>query len=102
MTARAPLAEHFLPVRPAHRRRKQKKYRQTCCLQDHSPRIADDGPVFHAREYTPGAEQLSGEQLFHDLAFDIGQSKLAALEAIRQPRVIEAQPVEQSGVEIVN
>src|SRR5579864_6812161 len=49
-----------------------------------------------------GAEALSGEQLLHHLALDVGQSKVSALEAICQARVIEAQTVEQGGVEIVN
>jgi hypothetical protein len=44
----------------------------------------------------------SCQQLLHDFAVDIGQSEIAALEAERQPRVIEAQQVQNRGVQIVH
>ena len=38
---------------------------------------------------------LSGEQPSHDLTFDVGQTKIPALEAVSQLGVIESEQVEQ-------
>ena len=40
--------------------------------------------------------------LAHDMAFDIGQPEIAACVAIRQTFVVEAQQVQDRGVQVVN
>ena len=37
-----------------------------------------------------------------DVAVDVGQAEVAALEAVRQPLVVQAQAVEQRRVEVVD
>src|SRR5262245_37664669 len=62
--------------------------------------------IFESPPYKepPGApvEIWSGDQLLHDLAADIGEPKIAALEAVGQARVIEAEQGQQRGVEIID
>src|SRR6266850_1803939 len=48
-----------------------------------------------------GASGLRQER-FDDFAFDVGQPKIAALESIGEFRVIEAEQVQQSRVEIMH
>src|SRR3954466_9033567 len=47
------------------------------------------------------ANNLS-QQRFHDLAFDIGQPIIAALESEREPFVIEAEQMQNRRLQIVN
>jgi len=44
----------------------------------------------------------SGEELLDEPAVDVGQAKVAALEAIRQPLVVEAEQVQQRRVQVVD
>src|SRR5258707_14414214 len=44
----------------------------------------------------------SREDWFHDFAADIGEAEVAALELEREPRVIDAEQVQDRRVEIVN
>ena len=37
-----------------------------------------------------------------DLAADVGQAEVAALEAVGQPRVVEAEQVQDRGVQVVD
>jgi len=48
------------------------------------------------------SEQSSGEQLGHDGAGDVGEAAVAALEAIRELRVVEAELVQNRRVQIVH
>ena len=45
---------------------------------------------------------ISCEDPFHHVAMDIGQPEVAALEAVRESRVIDAEAVQERGVEIVD
>src|SRR5262249_35484623 len=58
-------------------------------------RLACVSGVAQAGEYT--LSQDAG----NDVAFDIGQAEVAALEAVGELRVVEAQAVQQRGVEVV-
>ena len=49
---------------------------------------------------TPGRE--SGEQFLNDVPVHVGQPEVAALEAVGQPLVVEAQQVQERGVQIVD
>jgi hypothetical protein len=40
--------------------------------------------------------------LFHNFAFDIGQTKVASLEAVGEFRVVESEEVQESRVEVVD
>src|SRR6476620_10441653 len=42
------------------------------------------------------------QQVVYDLAFDVGKTKVAALKSIGQFRVIEAEQMQERGVEIVD
>ena len=44
---------------------------------------------------------LSGNELVHDMAVDVGQAEVAAIVAEGEPLVIQAQQVEDGGVEVV-
>jgi hypothetical protein len=44
----------------------------------------------------------SSQHGFDDISMHVGQSEVAALETIRQPLVIDAQQVQQRGLEIVD
>ncbi len=44
----------------------------------------------------------SGDQLRDDLAGDVGQAEVAPLEAVGEPRVVDAEQVEDRGVEVVD
>jgi hypothetical protein len=39
---------------------------------------------------------------FHDFAMDVGEAVVAALEAVGEPGVVEAEQVQRGGVEVVN
>ena len=43
-----------------------------------------------------------GQQFFDDRAADVGEAEVAALEAVGELRVVEAQQVQQRGVQIVD
>src|SRR5690242_14904199 len=42
------------------------------------------------------------QDLLHNFAFNVGQAKIAAAEAIREARVIEPQEVQNRGVQVVH
>src|SRR4051812_13890018 len=46
--------------------------------------------------------RCSRQQTFHDLAADVGQSEISALESVGQLGVIEAEQVEDRGVKVVD
>ena len=45
---------------------------------------------------------MSGKQIFDDVAVHIRQPEVPALELVRQPRVVDAQAVQNRGLQIVN
>ena len=44
---------------------------------------------------------LSGNELVHDIAVDVGEAEVSAVVAEGEPLVIQAQQVEDGGVEVV-
>ena len=44
----------------------------------------------------------SGQDIFDDVAVNIGQSEVAALKAVGQARVIEAEQVQQRRIEVMD
>ena len=44
----------------------------------------------------------SGQQFFHDLPMDVGEAEVAALEAVGQLGVVEAEQVQERGVQVVD
>src|SRR4051794_27477457 len=44
----------------------------------------------------------SGQDGLDDLAVDVGQAEVATLEAVGQARVVDAQEVQQRGLEVVD
>src|SRR5438105_1552505 len=50
----------------------------------------------------PDSGTVSRQQRFHHLAADVGQAEIAALETIGQPLVIEAEEVQERGLEVVD
>ena len=55
-----------------------------------------------ARSQSPFSNELLGQQLFDDLAVHVGQAVVAALELERQPGVVDAQAVQDRGVQVVD
>jgi hypothetical protein len=55
-------------------------------------------PVFFNRQYLPRLRQ----NLLHDAAMHIRQAELAALEAIGEAFVIDAEAMENRGLEVVD
>src|SRR5437879_1636208 len=58
-----------------------------------------------ARLDAPGGDRpppASSEDFLHDLARHIGQAKIAAAKAEGQPRVVDAELVKHSGVQVVD
>jgi len=53
-------------------------------------------------ETGPFSPATSREERFNDFAGDVGEAKVAALEAVGEAQVIEAEEVEDCGVEIVD
>ena len=47
------------------------------------------------------AAHSSGKHLLHNVAFDIGEPKVAALVPVIEPLVIQAQQVKHRGVQVV-
>jgi len=45
---------------------------------------------------------MLGEDALHELAVDVGESVVATLEAVGEPRVIEAKEVQEHGVHIMH
>ena len=54
-----------------------------------------------ARRHTECACYL-GQQLFDDVAVDVGQPVVAALEAVGQPFVVEAEEVQDGRLQVVD
>lgn len=50
----------------------------------------------------PSTELDSGNPVFYEFSGDVGESKIAALEAVREAEVIESEQVEQRRVEIID
>jgi hypothetical protein len=44
----------------------------------------------------------SGQHLLHDVAVHVGQAEVAALEAVRQARVVEAEQAQDRRVQVVD
>ena len=57
-------------------------------------------PVRGCTGFEPHA--MSRENLVHDLSVHVGQPEVTALEAVRQPLVVEAELMQDGGVQIVN
>ena len=60
--------------------------------------------ILHAknRRLAPCRSLDSGQQWLHDFAMHVGQAVVAALEFEGQPRVVEAQAVQQRRVQVVD
>ena len=56
-------------------------------------------PVWSGQHHFDGT--LSGNELVYDIAVDVGQAEVAAIVAEREPLVIQAQQVEDGGMEVV-
>ena len=68
-------------------------------LLDRPPTAADGPPTSRLRP--PPPTSLS-QNLRHDVAVDVGQPEVASLEAIRQFLVIDAERVQDGGLQVVD
>src|SRR5262249_52298961 len=55
-----------------------------------------------ANPVAPCSSRRSGEQLRDDPSADVGEAEVAALEAVGQPRVVEAEQVQDRGMIVVD
>src|SRR5689334_13499171 len=90
--------------RPTGRRRDGASGRTRTC----DPRLRR--PVLYPTELRTRGKTIlprprlnaSRQELRHDLAADVGQAEIAALETVGQLRVIEAEEVQDRGVQVVD
>ena len=55
----------------------------------------------HAEKQRARACRPSGQDVANDFAADVSEAKIAALEAIGQPRVVEPEQVQDGGLQVV-
>ena len=64
--------------------------------------MTSSGSSTPPRQHGADRRGTSGDQIGDDVAVDVGQTEVAPLGADREPEVIDAEEVEERGMEVVD